>query len=464
MHTKETTTDKVNQSSANQNQPTKHSATVQTKQGQAQPIQAKQRPIQAKQKPIPSKTTPIQAKQKPVQRQVNKKKAQGLPEKLQNNMEAMSGTDLSDVQVHYNSNKPAQLQAEAYAQGTDIHLSPGKEKHLGHEAWHVVQQKQGRVQPTVQAKNGTQINDDPALEKEADAMGDKAMNGQVSGNQVAQAKAMAGKPVAQANGRKRGQEEHEPLMADEDVNKYNVLGHQLVGTYRALDKITKFINKGQGREVFEKCIFAFFEAALSCTTAITGIPGLVVSEGGMYALKVTEEAVAQQGVKSALSAAEGIAKPGPVSIEPQPTTSVGVVKKMGNDKFGSPEKAAKSVVRLVPFVSAIETLKDGVITAWQGEDNFNRLKAKVIASVETTMRVIEEAMSGLDRELCEDIEIRTSNRKVFVRHTTRKLSEVITKYNTKANDLKIAIEEWRFEHGEAEHLLGEAPGIDLENA
>jgi len=50
--------------------------------------------------------------------------------------------------VHYNSDKPAQLQAHAYAQGTDIHLASGQEKHLPHEAWHVVQQKQGRVKPT----------------------------------------------------------------------------------------------------------------------------------------------------------------------------------------------------------------------------------------------------------------------------------------------------------------------------
>ena len=48
--------------------------------------------------------------------------------------------------------RPAQLQAHAFAQGADIHMAPGQEKHLPHEAWHVVQQKQGRVKPTVQMK------------------------------------------------------------------------------------------------------------------------------------------------------------------------------------------------------------------------------------------------------------------------------------------------------------------------
>jgi hypothetical protein len=74
---------------------------------------------------------------------------------------------MDDVRVHYNSAKPAQLQALAYTQGTDIHVAPGQEKHLPHEAWHVVQQKQGRVQPTMQLQ-GVNINDNEGLEKEAD--------------------------------------------------------------------------------------------------------------------------------------------------------------------------------------------------------------------------------------------------------------------------------------------------------
>ncbi|MEQ9279041.1 MAG: DUF4157 domain-containing protein, partial [Balneola sp.] len=89
-------------------------------------------------------------------------------------MENLSGYSMDDVKVHRNSDKPAQLNAHAYAQGTDIHLAPGQEKHLPHEAWHVVQQKQGRVKPTKQLKGKININDDEGLEKEADVMGDKA--------------------------------------------------------------------------------------------------------------------------------------------------------------------------------------------------------------------------------------------------------------------------------------------------
>jgi len=76
----------------------------------------------------------------------------GMPDPLKAGLEQLSGLDMSDVRVRYNSPKPAELQALAYAQGNQIHLGPGQERHLPHEAWHVVQQKQGRVRPTVQAK------------------------------------------------------------------------------------------------------------------------------------------------------------------------------------------------------------------------------------------------------------------------------------------------------------------------
>ena len=104
-----------------------------------------------------------------------RKNTTGLPDKLKAGVESLSGHSLDDVKVHYNSAKPAQLQALAYAQGTDIHVAPGQEKHLPHEAWHVAQQKQGRVRPTLQAKGNVNINNDAGLEKEADVMGKKSL-------------------------------------------------------------------------------------------------------------------------------------------------------------------------------------------------------------------------------------------------------------------------------------------------
>ncbi len=121
----------------------------------------------------------LQGKAAPVQKKENNT---GLPNSLKLGVENLSGYSMDDVKVHYNSDKPAQLNAYAFAQGTDIHVASGQEKHLPHEAWHVVQQKQGRVQATSQLKGYVAINDDKGLEQEADVMGWTAS--QFSGNSL----------------------------------------------------------------------------------------------------------------------------------------------------------------------------------------------------------------------------------------------------------------------------------------
>jgi hypothetical protein len=101
---------------------------------------------------------------------------QGLPAALRDGIESLSGLSLEHVRVHYNSPQPANLGARAYAQGSDIHLAPGQEHALPHEAWHVVQQAQGRVRPTLKAESGPAVNDQRHLEREADAMGARALS------------------------------------------------------------------------------------------------------------------------------------------------------------------------------------------------------------------------------------------------------------------------------------------------
>ena len=98
----------------------------------------------------------------------------GMPDDLKEGIESFSGFSMDDVRVHYNSSKPATVQALAYTQGTDIHVAPGQEKHLPHEAWHVAQQMAGRVSPTTNI-NGMPVNDNVELEHEADVMGEKAV-------------------------------------------------------------------------------------------------------------------------------------------------------------------------------------------------------------------------------------------------------------------------------------------------
>ena len=118
-------------------------------------------------KQINKKADPVQLKKTETSDQKR------LPEKLGTGVEQLSGLDMGDVKVNYNSSKPSEIGAAAYAQGSDIHLGPGQEKHLPHEAWHVVQQKKGIVKSTGTI-NGTSVNEEKKLEHEADQMGIKA--------------------------------------------------------------------------------------------------------------------------------------------------------------------------------------------------------------------------------------------------------------------------------------------------
>ncbi len=98
----------------------------------------------------------------------------GLPDELKSAVEALSGFSLDGVQVHYNSPQPRRFRALAYTQGQHIFVAPGQERHLPHEAWHVIQQAQGRVRPMFQLPDGARLNIDEQLESEADHMGERA--------------------------------------------------------------------------------------------------------------------------------------------------------------------------------------------------------------------------------------------------------------------------------------------------
>src|SRR5690606_37874359 len=109
----------------------------------------------------------------------------------------------SAVRIHEGP-QATNLGALAYTQGTDIHFAPGQyspgsqsgQELLGHELAHTVQQAQGRVQATQQAK-GVAVNDDPALEREADELGAKAARGELAVAPGSAAEPGAGGAVSQ---------------------------------------------------------------------------------------------------------------------------------------------------------------------------------------------------------------------------------------------------------------------------
>jgi len=126
---------------------------------------------------IQRKTSPgVEAFQVPL-----RQKSGGLPipDQVRAKMETAFSADFSDVRVHI-GHEASSLGAIAYTWGSNIHFAPGQynpntiqgQKLLGHELWHVVQQRAGRVSNPF--GGGVAVVQDHALEAEADRMGIKA--------------------------------------------------------------------------------------------------------------------------------------------------------------------------------------------------------------------------------------------------------------------------------------------------
>ena len=172
----------------------------------------------------------------------------GIPSNLKAGLEQLSGVDLSDVKVHQNSNKPQQVGALAYTQGNDIHVAPGQEKHLPHEGWHAVQQKQGIVKPTMQMKTGTLVNDDAGLEKEADMMGAKAAE---TSKDISLAEASSSQTKSSSNSGSKGSGDFVVQKKDEDteskpkIKESDLEELQLKGmtNFKATTKIDEYLKE-----------------------------------------------------------------------------------------------------------------------------------------------------------------------------------------------------------------------------
>jgi len=115
-----------------------------------------------------------------------------MPEAVQQKMEAAFGTGFSDVRIHEGA-QAAAINAIAYTQANHIHFQPGEynptspkgQALLGHELAHVLQQRQGRVKRTMQAE-GLPINDENALEQEAELAAQRVTQNQAIGSSHAQ--------------------------------------------------------------------------------------------------------------------------------------------------------------------------------------------------------------------------------------------------------------------------------------
>ena len=100
------------------------------------------------------------------------RRSSGLPDNLKPGIESLSGMGMGAVRTHYNSARP-DVFAEAFAQRPDIHVGPYAEDLIPHEAWHVVQQRQGRIR-FLQAKLAVGPANDH-YEREADRVAASVM-------------------------------------------------------------------------------------------------------------------------------------------------------------------------------------------------------------------------------------------------------------------------------------------------
>jgi murein DD-endopeptidase MepM/ murein hydrolase activator NlpD len=144
----------------------------------------------------------------------NEKNNIGLPYHLRAGLEQLSGMNLSSIRVHLNSSRPFQLSALAYTQGQDIYIRPGQERFLPHEGWHAVQQLQGRVKATTRTM-GFSLNDDRALEAEADVMGAKALGVSTSLGNGHGVSFPDGSVITQGGHSKRGKSSFTNSMSEE---------------------------------------------------------------------------------------------------------------------------------------------------------------------------------------------------------------------------------------------------------
>jgi hypothetical protein len=281
----------------------------------------------------PMATESASEQQQPTQKEENNT---GLPDNLKTGMENLSGMSLGDVKVHRNSDKPAQLKAHAYAQGTDIHLGPGQEKHLPHEAWHVVQQKQGRVKPTTQLKGKVNVNDDAGLEKEADVMGAKALLHQPNNDKkiIKSSSSDSIKPIQrQVPEMKEGEilddnsdneNDNKGLLQQggnesEDSDKRGALNPSVTrqtknlmellrAQRRQVTALTKLLNKGKKASAVKDIGAGILKIAVTVASTAIGIPGLgeLGGEGLVSGLEGGLEATAEYASLAATKKVTGI--------------------------------------------------------------------------------------------------------------------------------------------------------------
>lgn len=254
----------------------------------------------------------------------------GLPEPLKAGIERLSGFAMDDVRVHRDSPEPARLGALAYTQGRDIHLGRGQERHLPHEAWHAVQQRQGRVKATRQLK-GMGVNDSSALEAEADAGAAAAAAQTVGGGRPSLTRAVPDPAARQHVIQRRDPEAKQKAPTLEESE--TALGTILRGPEHAAGYNLAFYDEYEPEAQKRAADFAVRERTLGFTgkKLTAGSVKVGVPIAGVFGVKEIATKM------SAIVAAALARVPAAANLPPESAAAPGKIKTLAVFAHGTPE-------------------------------------------------------------------------------------------------------------------------------
>jgi hypothetical protein len=365
---------------------------------------------------------------------------QPLDPNLQQSMGQAMKVDFSGVRVHTDAKSDQlnqSIQARAFTTGQDVFFRQGEyqpgsrsgQELIAHELTHVVQQNGALQYPKVLSRE-----------------------------------------VIQRNGDKYERVEKQ----SEEDQEFRDLGKDIVAAYRLIDKALPLLKAKKNTQALKSIAVDLVKIGLKIGEHFIALPGVLsetvmpiadlhhldLGSGAIGADLVKDTAIGSLG-KDAVNFGVGKAKD-KVSLpekskvsfdrERQAITSGGKVKQIVHDKVGTRKNVAKTLLSL----TGITTLKDLIQSLGQltitTQDQWNRNKGVIVAGLEVFMDSMDETLANIPKDML-DVQTKTANRTLFMRHKQRSLKEIIDNYDKKSGKLREAIEAWRKKHGELEHLI-----------
>jgi len=331
---------------------------------------------------------------------------QPLAPNLQQSMGQAMKVDFSGVRVHTDAKSDQlnqSIQARAFTTGQDVFFRQGEyqpgsrsgQELIAHELTHVVQQNGALQYPKVLSRE-----------------------------------------VIQRNGDKYERVEKQ----SEEDKEFRDLGKDIVAAYRLIDKALPLLQAKKNTQALKSIAVDLVKIGLKIGEHFIALPG-VLSETVNFGVGKVKDKVSLPE-KSEVS----------FDRERQAITSGGKVKQIVHDKVGTRKNAAKTLLSL----TGITTLKDLIQSLGQltitTQDQWNRNKGVIVAGLEVFMDSMDETLANIPKDML-DVQTKTANRTLFMRHKQRSLKEIIDNYDKKSGKLREAIEAWRKKHGELEHLI-----------